>query len=411
MVLKERMHFLNLKTGNEAGISFLLPEVEESAPKQQHVPRRSDPVFYNAKQSLNRDLSVLILHASKSLQLSKLENVVETFAGTGIRALRYAVQGPTIKNLYINDIAPKSINLTKDNLELHKDKILANLHYYSMDAKLLFLELRKQDIFLDFIDIDPYGTPQPYLRNALLTLERSGILAVTATDMPVITGLYPEKAYRLYQIPNFKVVNRSYCHEIGLRMLIAYVQREAFFYKLALVPLLSFYCDHYVRIFMHDKENMSVDKVIQSHGYISDCTHCGKRDYYFWNESYKHKSVCSNCSKSVHPIGPLYLGPLHDNSIVEKLQQYIIEFPKNLVDRRSRLERMIPLFKEDLKVNVPWYYELGEIGKRMKYSIPSPNVLIEKLTSKQYVASQTHFDGQAIRTDFPLEINGKSLLI
>ena len=405
------MHFLNLKKASEAGINFLLPEVEESIPEQKHVPRRSDPVFYNPKQSFNRDISIMMLHAVKELQLSKLENIVETFSGTGIRALRYALQAPAFTNLYVNDIASSSIELTKENLGFHKDKIKCSIHFYNTDAKLLFLELRQKDIFLDFIDIDPYGTPQPYLRNALLTLEQSGILAVTATDMPVITGLYPEKAYRLYQIPNYKVFNRSYCHEVGLRMLIAYVQREGFFYKYSLVPLLSYYCDHYVRFFLRNDPSISVDKIIQSHGYITDCTHCGKREYHFWKDSFKHKNICSNCLKSVHPIGPLYLGPLHNENVVEKLQHYVVEFSKkHLIDRRSRLERLIPLFKEDLRVLTPWYYDAGEIGKKNKYSIPSPRVLIDRLRELGYEASQTHFDGQALRTNFPLEIDALPLL-
>ena len=404
------MLFLNLKTISEAGINFLLPEVEQLVPEAKHIPRRSDPVFYNAKQSLNRDISIMMLHAIKNLQLNKLENVVETFAGTGIRALRYALQGPKLQNLYINDISPPSINLTKDNFALYKDKITTQTHYYNMDAKLLFLELRQQDIFLDFIDIDPYGTPQPYLRNALLTLENSGVLAITATDMPVITGKYPEKAYRLYQIPNFKVANRSYCHEIGLRMLIAYVQREALFYKLPLVPLLSYYCDHYVRAFLHHDSSVSVDKIIQTHGYITDCSQCGKREFFSWKDSFKHKYICSNCSSNVRPLGPLYLGPLHQNSVVVQLQRYIIDFPKkHLIDRRARLERMIPLFKEDLKVNLPWYYELGYISKKYKLSIRSPALIIEKLHEKGFDAGLTHFDGQSIRTNYPLELGIKQL--
>ena len=403
------MLFLNLKTVCEAGVDFLLPEAEKQAGDNHLIPRRSDPVFYNPKQSLNRDLSVMILHAIKDLNLSKLEKAVETFAGTGIRALRYALQGPQITDLYVNDIAPRSINLTKDNFALHKDNIHTKLHFYNTDAKLLFLELRKQDIFLDFIDIDPYGTPQPYLRNALLTLERSGVLAVTATDMPVITGRFPEKAYRLYQIPNYKVVNRSYCHEIGLRMFIAYIQREAFFYKQTLVPLLSFYCDHYVRVFLHNSPTATVDKIIKSHGYVTDCTYCAKRDFYYWDESFKHPIVCSNCSKRVLPIGPLYLGPLHSDPVVDRLLYYLAEFPKkNLIDRRTRLNRMIPLFKEDLQVEVPWFYEMGAIGKKHKFSIPSPQVMIEKLQQQGFKASLTHFEGQAIRTNYPLELDVKS---
>lgn len=393
---------------SESGINFLLPEVENPEPESKHIPRRSDPVFYNPRQGLNRDLSIMVLHAVRELNISKLERVVETFSGTGIRALRYTLQVPGIQDLFINDISPRSIDLTKKNFELHRDNHHVNLHYYNQDANLFFLKLREEDHFLDFIDIDPYGTPAPYIHNALLTLEKSGVLAVTATDMPVITGKFPEKAYRLYQIPNYKVSNRSYCHEIGLRMLIAYVQREGFFFKKRFVPLLSFYADHYVRIFFHQDSSTTIDKIIQSHGYVTDCTHCGKRDFFFWKESFSHKRLCSNCSASVRPIGPIYLGPLHSNRIVDKLQEYLQTFPKqNLMDRRQRLDRIVPLFKEDLKITLPWYYELGNISKKHKFSIHSPQYLIDKLLEHGQQASLTHFDGQAIRTDYPIEIEVK----
>ena len=115
-----------MKTISEAGIEFLLPKEEISDTETKHVPRRSDPVFFNQLQALNRDLSIMVLHAVKDLGLSKLENVAETFAGTGIRALRYAVQGPAIKDLYVNDISSRSIEVTKANFEHQKDKITSN---------------------------------------------------------------------------------------------------------------------------------------------------------------------------------------------------------------------------------------------------------------------------------------------
>ena len=402
---------MNLKTISEAKVKFLLPEKEEVPEGLMDVPRRSDPVFYNPKQALNRDLSILMLHAIKDLGLSKLERVAETFSGTGIRALRYALQSPKIDNLYINDISPRSIELTKQNFDQHQEEHNIGIHYYNQDANLFFLKLREENVFLDFIDIDPYGTPAPYLHNALMTLERSGVIAVTATDMPVITGLYPEKAYRLYQIPSFKVHNRSYCHEIGLRMLIAYIQREGLFYKQPLQPLLSYFTDHYVRVFMHYDRSFTIDKIIQQHGYVSDCTHCGKRSYYSWKESFKGSNIlCSNCGKGVRPLGPLYLGPLHNDHVVDTLDGYLQERSKQeLIDRRVRLERLVPMFKEDLKSSVPWFYEIGNIGKKFKFSIPSPAILLDKLLEKGYQASYTHFDGQAIKTNYPLELGVNEL--
>lgn len=402
------MHSLNLKTITEAGISFNIPEpVFKELDKSKAVPRKSDPVFYNPKQNMNRDLSLMVLHAVKDLQLSKLEHIAETFSGTGIRALRYAVQGPELKNIFINDISPRSIDLTKEIFTPYQSSISSKIHYYNLDAKLFFLKLREEKQFLDFIDIDPYGTPQPYIRNALLTLEQSGVLAVTATDMPVVTGLYPEKAYRMYQIPNYRVHNRSYCHEIGLRMIIAYLQREALFYKMPMDPLVSFYADHYVRVFMHHTRTKTVDKIIQNHGYVNDCQHCNKRQYYSWKQSFKWEPVCSNCQKTVKPIGPIYLGPLHNSRVIDQLQTYLVTFPKKgILDRRYRLERLIPLFKNELEVDEPWFYNIGDVGKN-KYFLSSPKLLVQKIREKGFKASLTHFEGQAIKTNFPLELEGE----
>ena len=88
----------------------------------------------------------------------------------------------------------------------------------------------------------------------------------------------------------------------------------------------------------------------------------------------------------------------------------MIEFPKkNFIDRRARLDRMIPLFAEDLKTDLPWFYHLGDISKRFKLDLPGPHDVITSLQQNGFTASLTHFDGTAIKTDFPLEIEAEKL--
>lgn len=403
-----------MKTKNivEAGIQFEIP-ISNKTNSNVKIPKRSDPVFYNKIQALNRDISIAVLNSWSSIHNRKFTNLAEPFSGSGIRALRYAIQGTGINSIYMNDIAPNSISVTRKNFDLNSKKIENLTHaYYSMDAKLFFLELRKKDIFLDYIDVDPYGSPQPFMRSALLTLQDNGIIAVTATDMPVITGLYSDKAYRRYNIP-FKVRNRSYCHEIGLRMFIAYLQREGLFYKQALTPILSYYADNYVRVFLQNSKDYSMKQIIHSHGFILDCRNCSKRTVYDWEKKDKFPYNCSNCEKSVSPIGPIYLGQLHDKNLIDYMDENKLDLiHKGKIDRRSRYEKFLYLFKEDLKIDLPWFYHLGSLGKTMMLSLPSPSELVKILQNLGYEASLTHFNGQGIKTDYAIELSdGKELQI
>jgi tRNA (guanine26-N2/guanine27-N2)-dimethyltransferase len=399
------------KEQSESGIIFNIPTTELV---NENVPKKSDPVFYNKKQALNRDISVAVLKGWSEIYDVEFSNIAEPFSGTGIRALRYALQVPSIKSIYVNDIAPKSINITKKNFKNYNDtlKNKVKISYHNTDAKLFFLRLRQEEIFLNFIDIDPYGSPQQFMRSALLTLEKSGVIAVTATDMPVITGLYPSKAYRLYNIP-FNVRNRSYCHEIGLRMFIAYLQREGLFYKQKLIPILSYYADHYVRVFMVNKIGGSIEDIIYSHGYVLDCPKCNKRTFYDWERKDKESAVyCDNCRNPVVPIGPIYIEKLHDTNLINYLCNNLDAFIKNgMIDRINRFKKIVPLFKEDLVVNIPWFYSMGNLGKLMKKSLVSPKQMIVILKKMGYNASLTHFSGQGVKTDYTLELDDGSKFV
>ena len=81
-----------------------------------------------------------------------------------------------------------------------------------------------------------------------------------------------------------------------------------------------------------------------------------------------------------------------------------------MIDRKKRVERMLPLLEEDLKVNLPWFYSVGALGKQFSKAVPSPSVLVGKILEMGSNASLTHFSGQALRTNLPLELDGFKLL-
>ena len=67
----------------------------------------------------------------------------------------------------------------------------------------------------DYIDVDPFGSPNPFLDAAIKRIARDGILAVTATDTAPLCGTYTNACRRKYwAVP----LRNELMHEIGIRI-------------------------------------------------------------------------------------------------------------------------------------------------------------------------------------------------
>ena len=60
---------------------------------------------------------------------------------------------------------------------------ISGLYFQKMDAKLAMADASYQ-----WIDIDPFGSPVPFIDSAIQSLARTGVLEVTATDTAALTG-------------------------------------------------------------------------------------------------------------------------------------------------------------------------------------------------------------------------------
>ena len=155
----------------------MLEEIREGAVRLKvhkvQVTSKDMEVFYNPVMRMNRDISVLLLG---SISAGKLQ-IADPLAGTGIRSIRFLKElaSSKIKKLYINDYSLDSVNLIKKNLRLNK--INFNNHrkiiVSCQDANLFLLN----STGFDYIDIDPFGTPNPYLDAACKRISRDGIIA------------------------------------------------------------------------------------------------------------------------------------------------------------------------------------------------------------------------------------------
>lgn len=376
-------------------------------------------VFYNKVMKHNRDISVLLLNCSDKNGMQ----AALPLAGTGVRGIRFLLElnKNKIENISFNDYSKDAVKSIKNNLSLsieknslkmseitkkaiseHAqkllvfDKINTKIRITNEDANLFLLN----STGFDYIDLDPFGSPNFLLNNAIVRLSRDGILAVTATDTAALTGTYPKVCRRKYWA---EPLRNEMMHEIGLRILIRKIQLVGGQYEKALIPIFSYFKDHYFRVFFKCvKGKKDVDKVIGQHGFFDNA-------------------------------GPLWLGKLWDNRLVNKMYQSIkkeslLKKPiknkpifETREQRKSEIQgnrdfqypsgisvksliKFIKIVKDEAKVNTVGFYDIHKLVKRNKIKkIPKKEELIKKIKKKGCKVSETHFSDKSLRSDIQLK--------
>jgi len=338
-------------------------------------------VFYNPIMKHNRDISVLLL---KCIDKKNMQ-VALPLAGTGVRGIRFLLElnKSKIENISFNDNSKNAVKSIKNNLSINKSikikpitikSLLKNkegkekIKIYNEDANLFLLN----STGFDYIDVDPFGSPNAFLDSAVKRISRDGILAVTATDTAALTGTYPRVCRRKYWAEPLK---NELMHETGLRILIRKIQLVGAQYEKALIPIFSYFKDHYFRVFFRCvKGKKDVDKVIEQHGMFGNA-------------------------------GPLWFGKLWDKKIANKIYSSIKNSNKKnqKINYDKELIRFIKIIKDESKIDTVGFYDIHRLVKKYKIKkIPKKEELMKEIKKKKYKVSETHFSGRGLRSDIPL---------
>ncbi len=335
-------------------------------------------VFYNPLMKFNRDVTVSLIKAQKS-PLS----IAEIMAGSGVRALRILAETPkSVSALYVNDMSSQFKDIFSKNIALnHFSKELTENIFVSQDDANKFLLESKG---FDYIDVDPFGSPNDFLNNAIIRVSRGGILAVTATDTAPLCGTYPKTCERNYWA---KPLHNHLMHEVGLRIFIRKIQLTGSQFDRALIPMLSYGKDHYFRVFFRvEKSKLKADDIIKQHAFIRSCF-CG---YYDIN---KNSGTCS-CGKLLQSAGPMWIGQLHDTELVQTI---ISDFSESSVDS-AFIQAMI----DELTVPNILFYDIHHLAKSLKIDIPKFETVMNTIRERKYVVSRTHLCKTGIKTTMPV---------
>jgi tRNA (guanine26-N2/guanine27-N2)-dimethyltransferase len=381
----------------EASVEFYI-----YAQDYNRIPTKSMNVFYNEKMILNRDLTSLAIGVYKNLYKITNFDFIDSMAASGIASLRLLKEYEDLGTIYINDINPLAVDLINKNIHLNNiDR--SKVKISKRDANSLFSELSSPDhnhpdnLFkkVDIISIDPFGTPNSFVDMAFKAIRRKhGLLCITATDTAVLFGVKPKVCMRKYMS---KSLHSEYCKEIGARILVHFISRIANINDLGIIPLLTFYSNHFIRVFLLTiKRKKEIIHNFSNYGYIFHCNGCGYRSQ-FSNDIFQLPQSCPLCEETnkLTYSGPLWIGDLHQSSF---LKQILSLNKKKFFLNKKVIDKKISYALEELEMP-PYYYNIHNLCQELKLPIvPKIEEVIINLKERDFIASRTHFDYLAIKT-------------
>ena len=361
----------------EGKTELLVPE----ASIQSIIPPRT-PAFFNPKAEINRDIS-MAAYRIFSKDKTSLTVMADSLAGVGARGIRVAVEVPDIKEVFINDGNLQAIELAKKSAQLNQ--VSEKCFFSDLDICRFLASHSAPKKRFTILDIDPFGSPAPYLDCALRSIENNGLFSTTATDMPVLCGVYPKVSYRKYQGHSLRT---EYSHEIGIRLLFGSAAHNAMRLGLGIKPVFAYRTRHYFRVYMtiHTGAGWE-EKTYKEIGYILHCFKCGHRMV----DTVPNKE-CPACKTFMKHAGPLWTGSIHNKKFLTELVQ---DCDMNLVKMGAKIAS-IALQEIDMP---PTYFTIDKISSKIGVTTPSLNSIILAIKKEGYLASRTALNSKGIKTD------------
>ena len=372
------------------------------------VPPR-EPAFFNPRARLSRDISVAA-YAAFAGRGAADSSLFEALSGLGARGLRAASEAG-IGRVVLNDLNAEALALAGRSASANG---LGGVELSRNEACrfLLSRSARRADDDdgrprsgrADMVDIDPFGSPAPYLDCCLRAVARGGMLSMTATDLQVLNGLFPAACLRRYG--GLPIRRATFAAEVSLRLVLGCLCRIAGRLDLSIEPLLAHSDQHYYRAYVRVGGRSDQSGVI---GYLHACGRCGGRGESApcapaagGGRGRKKGSPaargppasCPDCgAPSPDAAGPLWTGPLFDGRFARLVGAHAGRLPVGrecaALLEKAAAEAPLP----------PTYYTLDEVASRLGTHPPKLAQVIESLKGSGFGASPTLFSPSGFRTD------------
>ncbi|MCL5679879.1 MAG: hypothetical protein M1465_00865 [Candidatus Marsarchaeota archaeon] len=338
--------------------------------------------FINPKAKFSRDATI-----AYAMLYPRIENALDATSATGIRGIRYAKE-LNLKNVTFLEINGSAYPYLESNIKTNKIKRFS-AHNMSVQE---FCNISQQEKF-DMIDIDPFGSPAPYIYDSLKVSHDGTIMAFTATDTAVLCGAHNQACIRTYgAVP----MHNELGHEAGTRILIGFVATLAAQFNYGISVGIAFSYLHYMRAIIRlEHGNKRAMDSLRKMGFAYKCGKCGWIGYNIG--MFPTKNCCDVCGSKLEISGRMWLGDLIEGDVRPKLGESITSVQGADAKEIKFAERIAS------EPNTPFYYSIPKLTKLMGLPSVSELSVIEGLLGKNYKASLTHFEKNCVKTDAPLE--------
>jgi tRNA (guanine26-N2/guanine27-N2)-dimethyltransferase len=317
--------------------------------------------------ALDRDLAVAIARALAVGRPPRATRGWEMLAATGVRGLRVLVESDWLGELLLTEANPAAFAVLAANAARYADR---GARVERRDALH-----PPEGVPFDAVDLDPYGSPLPFLDAALDALGPPAVLAVTATDLRVLAGADSAACRRRY---GAQPVRGRLGPEGGLRILLGRLALVASARGLRVDPLIAYPWDHYVRAtvrLVDDAEAARAPRVGLVGGPGYDGPPLG----------------------TAAPAGPMWTGRLLDPELAARL-----DAPPS-PQRPEELARLLAHLREEAGVPALFFYEGNTIARRLHLaSPPSTAALRDGLGQLGFATAPVAGRPGALRTNAPL---------
>src|SRR3989454_8823870 len=227
------------------------------------------PFFFNPAASINRDISVAMTEA-----VSGGGTFCDSLAGVGARGVRVANELSRRMDVTMVDFNPSALRVAQRSARANS----LRCDFVKSEANTYLFSRFGRDSKFDFVDVDPFGTPVPYIQGAFGAAADGGVVSLTSTDTAVLCGVYPEVCKRRYSSLPLK---NEFKHETALRILLNACRRIAGMNDIGIEPIAAHSTRHYLRVYARVRVGAAqADRSRAQEGVISFCESCGKRGSY-----------------------------------------------------------------------------------------------------------------------------------
>lgn len=360
-----------LKETREGKTSLLVPAQSLSG----KVPA-TFPVFFNPAARLNRDISVAVAAVTKPA------TYLDALAGTGARGVRVANEVPGETLVTLADFNEASVAVARENARINGVAPRCEVVHEEAN-RFLYSRFERQEKF-EAIDVDPFGSPAPYLQGTALASADGATLSFTATDAAVLCGVYPKVARRRYSAAT---VRSEFVHETALRILIGFAARAGGVNDIGVEPVVVHSTLHYLRVFVRvGRGPARADESTRQLGYVTQCEGCGVR-----HSTPAQLPACPGCSARVRSAGPLWTGSIVDAKVLAASTR--VSEKTGLKDAALTLESL-----KGVEEFPPFSYSLERACSKLHRASVSAEKVIEALRRKGFRSMVGPFDELTLKT-------------